>query len=208
MINKQPFFIVVDGIDGSGKTTIAKYIEQKTHARYMRMMGQGPIGRAVREKLLSPSKNYTIDIETLWIFASNVETITDYVAPVLAEGRSVVLDRYWSSTYAYQINRSGDSFYKELFKRIALTSFRNVRPNLYLWCDVDPHIAFTRINHRNEKANHFDTEDILDKMKVAEGFSKIFQCDLLENKIKLNCNADLPAVLHQVDTILRDFSFI
>lgn len=208
MTNKRPFFIVVDGIDGSGKTTIAKHIEHKTHARYMRMMGQGPIGRAVREKLLSPTKNYTADIETLWIFSSNIETIHDCVAPVLEQGRSVVLDRYWSSTYAYQINRTDDPLFKELFIKIALFSFKNVRPDLYLWCDVDPTIAFKRIRQRSEQANHFDTEDILDKMKVAEGFSKIFQCDLIENKIKLNCNADLPAVLHQVDTILQDFSFI
>lgn len=208
MSSKSPFFIIIDGIDGSGKTTIAKYIQEKTKAVYMRMMGQGPIGLSIREKLLSSNKTYTTDIETLWIFANNMETIHDCVAPALAAGQSVVLDRYWTSTFAYQINRMEDPLFSKLFKRIAVQSYHRVPPDLYIWCDVEVQTAFSRINQRNEQTNHFDMEDILDKMKVVDGFNKIYQCEIIENKIKLNCNVGLEAVLKQVDDILQDFSFI
>lgn len=208
MANKTPFFIVVDGIDGSGKTTIAKYIEEKTQATYMRMVGQGPIGLAIREKLLSPSKNYGPDTEALWIFANNIETIHDCVAPELDRGKSVILDRYWTSTYAYQINRKDDPLFLELFKKVAVESYRQLRPSLYIWCDVDVKTALSRINSRSEQTNHFDTENILDKMKVVEGFDKIYHCDIIENKIKLNCNQSLDTVLKEVDRILQDFFYI
>ena len=208
MSPKTPFFIIVDGIDGSGKTTIAKYIQEKTQAAYMRMVGQGPVGLAIREKLLSPAKTYSPDIETLWIFANNLETIHDCVAPALAAGQSVVLDRYWTSTFAYQINRIENPLYADLFKKIAMQSYRQVPPSLYIWCDVEVPTSFLRINQRNEQANHFDTEDILDKMKVVEGFNKMYRCEIIENKIKLNCNHDRASVLKQVDLILQDFSFI
>jgi dTMP kinase len=208
MTDKQPFFIIVDGIDGSGKTTIAKYIEEQTKAVYMRMLGQGPIGKAIREKLLSPKKHCSATMEMLLIFAANLETINDCVAPALQKGQSVILDRYWTSTYAYQINRLNNPVFNTLFKEVATLSYREVTPDLYIWCDVEVRTAIARINQRNEQTNHFDTEDILEKMKVTEGFSKIFQCDILENKNKLNGNADLPTVLQQVDTVLHDFSFI
>lgn len=208
----HPFFIIIDGIDGSGKTTIAKYIEEKTQAVVYRAMGQGPIGQEIRKKIVEDKANYPIFFQTMLAMCSNLETLYDYVFQTLNhEQKSVVLDRFLSSTYAYQIYRSNtpkSDEIKKLYFAIVSSVLRRKPPTLFIYCDVDVQTALNRTLHRYGEINHFDTETLVEKNKIKQGFEIFYDKYQASDKLILDCNKSLEEVKRQVDTILIEFKLV
>lgn len=101
-------FFAFDGIDGAGKSTqIARfvaYLRDNGHDVVVcRDPGGTRLGEQVREILLSPS-DVPIDVrtETLLYMASRAQLVNEVIAPALANGQTVVCDRYVSANVAYQ----------------------------------------------------------------------------------------------------------
>jgi dTMP kinase len=90
-------FIVVEGLDGVGKTTFSKRLAARLGAVWLTTP---PVElRAVREPF---DQLFSEDIECRQLFyAASVLYMGRVAAKLRAEGRSVVMDRYWSSTAAY-----------------------------------------------------------------------------------------------------------
>src|ERR1700730_2866198 len=100
--------IVFEGAEGAGKTTQIRLLTDRlTGARIpcvaMREPGGTPVGDAIREILLHPEQEITDAAEALLFMASGAERIAREVLPSLVEGKVVLLDRFFLSTYAYQI---------------------------------------------------------------------------------------------------------
>jgi dTMP kinase len=100
--------IVFEGAEGAGKTTqIRLLMDRLTAARIaciaMREPGGTPVGDAIREILLHPEQEITDATEALLFMASRAELIAREILPSLIEGKVVLLDRFFLSTYAYQI---------------------------------------------------------------------------------------------------------
>lgn len=197
-------FIVVDGIDGCGKTTISKYIADKIGAEYMRSFGQGPIGTAIRNEFLTMVNKHNFITEILWLLSANLETIYNHVVPTL-ETKSVVLDRYISSTFAYQVHRSRDHKYAAIFNLVKDQVFEdNIIPDLYIWVDVDPIVSMNRTIARGGQ-NHYDTEPIEYRRKTIDGFAELYESIVFPNQVVINGNQELSKVLEDVDMALADF---
>ena len=205
-----PFFIVVDGIDGSGKTTICEYIEKKTKALYMRSLGQGLIGKAIRAQLLTDVNKYNIETTFNWVITANLEALYDYVIPALKDGQSVVLDRFFSSTYAYQLHRLPHSdlsleFKKSYFLDLMRRVLKDAPPTLYIWCDASLETIEERLQKRQLSSNHYDQEDAVLKKKTIDGFDTFYNSNILKEKVRLNCNLPLDQVLAEVDLLISEF---
>ena len=100
--------IVFEGAEGAGKSTqIRQLAERLTDARIsciaVREPGGTPVGDAIREILLHPEQEITAATEALLFMASRAELIARQILPSLVEGKVVLLDRFFLSTYAYQI---------------------------------------------------------------------------------------------------------
>src|SRR6266566_9368610 len=100
--------IVFEGAEGAGKTTqIRQLTDRLTAARIpsiaMREPGGTPVGDAIREILLHPEQEITAATEALLFMASRAELIAREILPSFVEGRVVLMDRFFLSTYAYQI---------------------------------------------------------------------------------------------------------
>jgi dTMP kinase len=94
---KRPLFIVFEGLDGSGKSTCAALVAKRLEAELMTT--PSPDVRRYRDALveaLGPSQEARQLFYLATVFAAS-----EKVAALLAEGRSVVLDRYFLSTQAY-----------------------------------------------------------------------------------------------------------
>ena len=215
--NKKPFFIVVDGLDGSGKTTICNYIAEKTKAKYMRSFGQGAIGKTIRDHFLKKTNHYNIDVSFNWVLSANLEAIYDYVIPALSSGQSVVLDRYFSSTFAYQISRIGKdltdtvNYYdpKLLYFQNLLSKVLEDAPvSLYIYCDVDIDNSLERISRRLEESNHYDLESRAQKIKTLMYYETFYKETKIENKYRLDCNETLDNVFKKVDEVLSLYNYI
>lgn len=155
-------FIVLDGPDGCGKTTqlelLAGYLNNegvevvKTHDP-----GGTKIGDQIRHLLKYGAKGIMdVHTETMLFMASRAQLVAEVIKPAIEEGKTVLCDRFISSTCAYQ----GSSGYP-LEKIIELGKFAvgDVWPNLTIIIDVPAEEGLERIGrkpHQKSIANHKD----------------------------------------------------
>ncbi|MEO7042960.1 MAG: dTMP kinase [Gemmatimonadaceae bacterium] len=104
--------IVFEGAEGVGKTTQARRlvaaIELHGHAcEHLREPGGTSLGESIRSVLLEPFRTITASAEALLFMASRAQLVSERIEPALTAGTVVVLDRFFLSTYAYQIHGRG-----------------------------------------------------------------------------------------------------
>ena len=100
-------FVVLDGVDGCGKTTQAERLTATLRASgrqalHVREPGSTQVGERVRALLLDPELSMSPEVETLLFAAARRQMLDEIVAPALAAGQVVVCERFHPSTFAYQ----------------------------------------------------------------------------------------------------------
>ena len=161
--------LAFEGIDGSGKSTQARKL-----AEYLRAQGRevlltreptdGPWGRKIREarfkERLSPEDELHAFIE------DRKQHVTEEIAPALARGAVVIIDRYYYSTAAYQGARGLDP--QQL---LATNRAFAPKPDVVVLVDVTPEQALQRISSRGERQDLFETKAAL--TAVRENFLQL-----------------------------------
>jgi dTMP kinase len=104
--------IVFEGGEGSGKSTQLRRLAAALQAHGIRHLclrepGGTPLGTEVRRILLDPTSDITPRAEALLFMASRAQLVEREIRPALARGEVVLLDRFFLSTYAYQIGGHG-----------------------------------------------------------------------------------------------------
>jgi dTMP kinase len=162
--------VVLEGIDGSGKTTQAKTLMRRLRARgiaaaFFREPTRGKWGRLIREKAgradsLSPEEELDLFVR------DRREDVERNLAPALAGGKIVVLDRYYFSTIAYQGAKGIDpGRIRRLNERFA------PKPDLVFVIDVEPARGLSRIEGRKRREELFEREDYLVSVReIFNGF--------------------------------------
>ena len=156
-------FIVIDGIDGCGKSSHAKslvsYLRKKGRdAIFLKEpTGESPAGKRLAEAL--KSNNRPSPEEELSLFIEDRKwDVENRIMPALKEGKDIVMDRYYYSTMAYQGARGMDI---EEIRR--MNDFAPV-PDIAIILDIDPKIAGERINRRG-KGDYFEKLGYLRKVR-------------------------------------------
>ena len=101
------FLITFEGIDGSGKSTQARRLDNRLQEEgydtlRVREPGGTELSERVRSILLDPSLNVQPFAELLLFSAARAQLVAERIRPALAEGRIVICDRFYDSTTAYQ----------------------------------------------------------------------------------------------------------
>lgn len=113
MSASRPCFVVLDGVDGCGKSTqaarLAAALSQRRGrpALHVREPGSTPLGERIREILLSRELEIAAPSEALLFTAARRALLDQRIGPALAEGRDVVCERFHASTFAYQAAAGG-----------------------------------------------------------------------------------------------------
>lgn len=168
---KSPgFLIVLEGIDGTGKSTQAAALLRRLRAAGLpavrfREPSRGRWGREI--KLLARTAGSATPERELELFvADRRENVERNLKPALAAGKVVVLDRYYFSTVAYQGAKGLDpGRLRRLNERFA------VRPDLVFILDLDPAGGLARIAGRGRRDELFEREDYLARVReIFRGF--------------------------------------
>jgi dTMP kinase len=158
MMNKRRGrFITLEGIDGAGKSTHAKWLADALAARGRRVLatrepGGTPAGEALRELLLR--EPMTHETEALLMFAARREHVVQVIEPALARGDCVVCDRFTDATYAYQGGGHGVSL--ELIGTLERHVHAQCNPDLTLLFDVPGTVSRERLDRMRAKGRALD----------------------------------------------------
>ena len=112
MMTGRGKLIVLEGAEGVGKTTQLRRLADTLTARGIphlgvREPGGTAIGNQIRNLLLEPGPGFSARTEALLFMASRAELVDNDIRPALARGKVVIADRFFLSTYAYQIAGRG-----------------------------------------------------------------------------------------------------
>jgi len=167
-------FIVLDGPDGCGKSTqvklLAEWLRQKgVDTATFRDPGDTAIGEKIRQILLS-TEHAAMDTRTelLLYMAARAQLWKEKIAPALSAGKCVVLDRWLSSTCAYQGHASG--FGMEKVIKIATDCLERVWPDLTIILEVDLATAGQRLKRQLDR---MESKGSNYHKKVREGFLEL-----------------------------------
>ena len=166
------FFIVFEGIDGSGKSTQAKllfdYLKKHNYdAVFFSEPSSGEYGQLIRKELASQKEldaNYILNL----FIKDRQDDVNNNILPSLNEGKIVILDRYYYSNAAYQGAMNLDT--ETILQQNIMQNFP--KPDRVYLIDISVKTAMERINARLS-----DSKEIFEKFpfleKVKANYSKL-----------------------------------
>jgi len=146
--------IVFEGPEGAGKTTQLRRLSERLasdgiQSVAVREPGGTPVGDAIREILLDPEREITDATEALLFMASRAELTAREIRPSLARGTVVLLDRFFLSTYAYQV--AGRGLAEEEVRAANRLATGDLVPDLTLLLDIAPREGLARADARGDR---------------------------------------------------------
>lgn len=162
-MQKPGLLIVLEGIDGTGKSTQAKRLgawfeAQGREVVLSREPTDGPWGRKLRESAATGRLSPGDELE--YFLKDRRQHVEDLIRPALEEGKVVILDRYYFSTMAYQGARGFDP--AEIRRRNEEFA---PQPDLLVILDLDEDVALGRIGARGDTANEFEKREALQRCR-------------------------------------------
>lgn len=150
---KRGRLIVFEGVEGAGKSTqLERLAGSLARAgvpnKRFREPGGTPIGDAVRDLVLHPRWSVTPRAEALLYMASRAELVARELEPALDAGTIVILDRFFLSTYAYQI--AGRGLSESDVRSANMMATHGLVPDLTLLLTLRADVGLERAKRRGE----------------------------------------------------------
>ena len=205
-------FIVIEGIDGCGKTTqideLSKWlpnsglIDTRSKVITTREPGGSLLGQKLRRLILDNNKNNKPSslAELLLYSADRAEHVSKIISPALKNNDWVISDRFSASTLAYQ--GYGRKINLEIIKKIESIVCQGVYPDLTFFLEISPEESILR--RKNEIPDRIESEGIRFLEKVNEGFKLIAK----EKKWKvISASQNIKTISNQIkETVINNFS--
>ncbi len=181
---------MIEGCEGAGKSTQIENLKKAfPEAVFFREPGGTPFAEEMRSLVLT--SKYCKDLNAFeqmsLVFAGRCNNIRTIVGPALKAGKTVIVDRYDASTFAYQVYGMQD--------QILVSKFNNDRllmgeigylPSLYLILDVSPEEGMRRVAARKAAkgdSNHFDERGPEFHARVRDGYRRF--AEMHGTKVKM-----------------------
>lgn len=196
-------FIVLEGSDGSGKSTMAqeigKYFSAKGHdIEFTREPGGTLIGEKIRELILDNSHTeMDYRTEALLYASARAQLISEKVIPWLEAGKVVISERYVYSSLVYQ--GLGRGLGIDEVKKINDFATAGIKPDLVILLDVDPEKALNR-KLSIDGGDRLENEDISFHKSVYEGYKKL--SGYFPEIITINADRPIDEVFEEIKGLL------
>ena len=154
-------FVVLEGVDGSGKTTLARRLAQGRDAWLTAEPTKGVLGAMLRSGELGDIP----PVAEALLFAADRAVHTAEIEAELEKGRWVICDRYAGSTVAYQSASMGDAADWDWLNSMQVHSV--IQPDAVVLLDMDPEVSMNRVGARGEDLSRFEKLDFQRRVRDA-----------------------------------------
>jgi len=163
-------FIVVEGIDGCGKSTVASLLAAEIGKKrpVFHTFEPGHVRDGLYRELIMENVDNPFVVAALFAI-DRAEHVKKMIKPALAKGEWVVCERYADSTLAYQ--GYGMGLDKELINRMNEEAIDGLWPDKIFYLDIEPHLALARLQNKEKDALEGQGLEFL--QRVREGYEEI-----------------------------------
>ena len=173
MTGRRGRFIVLEGGEGSGKSTQARLLADALGAVLTREPGATDVGGRIREVVLDPATVGLDDrAEALLMAADRAQHVAEVVRPTLEQGRDVVCDRFSGSTLAYQ--GYGRGLDPDELAWLSSWAARGLEPDVVVLLDVPRDVAAGRSGGSPDR---MEAEDAAFHERVLAGYHALAAAD-------------------------------
>lgn len=175
-MSSRGLFITVEGIDGCGKSTQARLIAAAFEAAghdvlRLREPGGAKISEQIRAILLDPANAEMGDVCELLLYeAARAQLVHQVIRPALAAGKTVICDRFYDSTTAYQA--FADGLDRGMVSQANELAVDGCRPDLTLVFDLPVEDALRRRSDRAAE-DRLELKGLEFQARVAAGFRAV-----------------------------------
>jgi dTMP kinase len=175
-------FIVIEGLEGAGKTTAREYLVGLLQAQgleqiiYTREPGGTPLAEQLRGLVKQHTQQEQIQpaTEVLLMYAARVQLVETIIKPALQQGKWVIGDRHDLSTQAYQ--GGGRGVDQQLLTTLKQQLLADFRPDLTLYLDIKPETGLARARNRGE-LDRIETESLAFFQRTRARYLELVQQD-------------------------------
>jgi dTMP kinase len=204
----QGRFITLEGIEGAGKSTVAKFVREWLQERGVRVCltrepGGTPLAERVRALVLDrQGEAITPVTETLLMFAARGLHVENLIRPALERGEWVICDRFTDATRAYQ--GSGRGVSSEWIEQLAAQVQRGLKPDCTLLLDLPVTTGLERVRQRSGVAptDRFEEEPAKFFERVREAYLSLARAEPQRIRI-VNASGTVQDVQMQVASVLE-----
>jgi dTMP kinase len=200
-------FITLEGIEGAGKSTVAKLVVEWLAARGLRAQltrepGGTPLAERVRQIVLERgSEAVSPKAETLLMFAARSIHVENLIRPALARGEWVVCDRFTDATRAYQ--GYGRGLDQAWIEQLAEAVHGDLQPDCTLLLDLPVATGLSRARGRSGvAADRFEVEVESFFERVREGYHAVARREPQRVRV-IDATPPLARVASQVMQVLE-----
>jgi len=188
---RNGFFIVIEGPDGSGKSTQARLLTEKLEIEgrsciFTEEPGGTDEGKHIRDLILNPRFTISPRTELFLFLADRSNHVENVIRPALERGSIVICSRYIYSTLVYQgMTRQIAPF--DFLLDLNLFAVDRIIPDIVFYLDIPPHEGLHKAVRTSQHENNFAGGDRIEREGVdfqkrvregyealAERFSEIF----------------------------------
>ncbi|MDY6013041.1 dTMP kinase [Clostridium sp.] len=205
---KKGLFIVFEGGEGSGKSTmIDKVYEWLRECNYDCIKTREPGGISIAEQIrqvILNKENTDMDsrTEALLYTAARRQHLVEKVIPALENGQVVLCDRFLDSSLAYQGFARGIGI-DEIYE-INKFAIGDCMPDISILFDISPEVGMERINKNSQReVNRLDLESLDFHNKVREGYDIVYKNNK-DRMVKINAEEPIDKVFDNVKNIISN----
>lgn len=172
---KRGKFIVIDGVDGSGKGTEIELLKEA-------LSGTGTIfthepvatkrGEEIRKILMARNGEDSPASDFFLFWAARAAHIEEVIKPALRAGKNVICDRFDSSTFAYQIIADGHPELAPLCAACRKAVLGDCIPDAYIFLDLPVSVSIKRLKGDATKTTKYDIKPTAYHEAVRNGFKE------------------------------------
>ena len=172
-------FVVFEGLDGSGKSTLMTAFKEHLNAKsraYVEVFDPGgtPVGDKIRQILLTKDHVPSDEAELLMYQASRAELVFKVIKPALEKNQWVISDRFYQSTLAFQGHARGINLEKIDWLNDYATG--GLAPDVVVWVNTPVEVCSERLQkrkNRGEDLSRLDEEKRAFHQRVYEGYKSM-----------------------------------